>query len=104
PEQNPLCRIVDIGRESEGRFFVRGTGREMSRPTQEPLDRMAFPLTLRGELRATFADIVSSPLPRRLSALTRRLNAELRPALRRGRGHGASAPETWSRIDRRGRR
>jgi hypothetical protein len=41
----------------------------MSRPTQVPLDRMAFPLTLRGELRATFADIVSSPLPRRLSAL-----------------------------------
>ena len=48
----------------------------MSRPTQVRIDRMAFPLTLRGELRATFADIVSSPLPRRLSALMRRLNAD----------------------------
>ena len=37
---------------------------------------MNFPLTLTGELRATFADIVSSPLPRRLSALMRRLNAD----------------------------
>jgi hypothetical protein len=51
----------------------------MRRPTQVPLDRMTFPLTLRGELRATFADIVSSPLPRRLSALMRRLNADPRP-------------------------
>ena len=37
---------------------------------------MNFPLILTGELRATFADIVSSPLPRRLSALMRRLNAD----------------------------
>ena len=72
----------------------------MSRPTQVPLDRMAFPLTLRGELRATFADIVSSPLPRRLSALMRRLNADPRPTLRRGPGHGASATEISGRIDR----
>ena len=50
----------------------------MRRLTLVPLDRMNFPLTLTGELRATFADIVSSPLPRRLSALMRRLNAEFR--------------------------
>ena len=48
----------------------------MRRPTLVPLDRMNFPLILTGELRATFADIVSSPPPRRLSALMRRLNAD----------------------------
>jgi hypothetical protein len=73
----------------------------MSRPTQMPLDRMAFPLTLRGELRATFADIVSSPLPRRLSALMRRLNADHDGG---GTRLWASTTETSSRIDRRGRR
>jgi hypothetical protein len=48
----------------------------MRRPTLLPFDRMNFPLTLTSELRATFADIVSSPLPRRLSALMRRLNVD----------------------------
>ena len=32
PEQNPLCRIVDIGRESEGRFCSG------NRPQDEPSD------------------------------------------------------------------
>ena len=48
----------------------------MRRPTMLPLDRMNFPLTLTDQLRATFAETVSSPLPRRLSALMRRLNVD----------------------------
>mgnify|MGYP003694157565 CR=1 FL=1 len=76
PEQNRLCRVADIGRESEGRFlFGEQAARCAVRPML-PLDRMDFPLTLTDELRATFADIVSSPLPRRLSALMRRLNVD----------------------------
>ena len=46
----------------------------MRRQTMLALDRMNFPLTLTDQLRATFAETVSSPLPRRLSALMRRLN------------------------------
>jgi hypothetical protein len=42
-----------------------------------PLDRtMQLPLTLAGGLRTTFADVVSSPLPGRLAALVRRLQAD----------------------------
>jgi hypothetical protein len=48
----------------------------MSHPTMLPLDRMKFPLMLTDQLRATFAETVSSPLPRRLSALMRRLNVD----------------------------
>jgi hypothetical protein len=48
----------------------------MRRPTTLPFDRMNFPLTLTDELRATFAETVSSPLPRRLSALIRRLDVD----------------------------
>ena len=48
----------------------------MRRPIMLPLDRMNFPLTLTDQLRATFAETVSSPLPRRLSALMRRLNVD----------------------------
>ena len=35
----------------------------MRRPAQVPLDRMRFPLTLAGELRTAWADVVSTPLP-----------------------------------------
>jgi hypothetical protein len=48
----------------------------MRRSTMLALDRMNFPLTLTDQLRATFAETVSSPLPRRLSALMRRLNVD----------------------------
>jgi hypothetical protein len=42
-----------------------------------PLDRtMQLPLTLAGGLRATFADVVSSPLPEDLATLMRRLSAD----------------------------
>jgi hypothetical protein len=37
---------------------------------------MQLPLTLAGGLRTTFADVVSSPLPGRLTALVRRLQAD----------------------------
>jgi hypothetical protein len=50
----------------------------MGRPTVlVPLDRtMQLPLTLAGGLRATFANVVSSPLPGRLAALVRRLQVD----------------------------
>ena len=39
-----------------------------------PLDRtMQLPLALAGGLRTTFADVVSSPMPERLTALVHRL-------------------------------
>src|SRR5262245_6971456 len=49
----------------------------MRRPTVlVRLDRrMQLPLTLAGGLRTTFADVVSFPLPGRLEALVRRLQA-----------------------------
>jgi hypothetical protein len=37
---------------------------------------MQLPLTLAGGLRTTFADVVSYPLPGRLAALVRRLQAD----------------------------
>ena len=46
------------------------------RRTTLPFDRMNFPLTLTDQLRATFVETVSSPLPRRLSALMRRLTVD----------------------------
>jgi hypothetical protein len=78
----------------------------MRRPTVlVPLDRtMQLPLTLASGLRATFADVVSSPLPGRLAALVRRFN---RPIVTNAQGrsaNGAIATETSSRINRRGRR
>jgi hypothetical protein len=76
----------------------------MRRPTVVPLDRMKFPLTLAGELRTAFADVVSVPLPGRLAALMRRLNADRNELSGEEPGPGASATETSSRIDRRGRR
>ena len=50
----------------------------MRRPTVlVPLDRtMQLPLTLAGGLQTTFADLVSSPLPGRLAARVRRLQAD----------------------------
>jgi hypothetical protein len=58
--------------KTEGRFLSEVA---MRRPTRVPLDPMKFPLTLAGGLRTTFADVVSIPLPGRLAALMRRLNA-----------------------------
>jgi hypothetical protein len=46
------------------------------RSAKVPLDRMKFPLTLAGGLRTAFADVISTPLPRRLTALVRRLKAD----------------------------
>jgi hypothetical protein len=37
-----------------------------------PLDRTRFPLTLAGGLRTVFAEVVSTPVPRRLAALWQR--------------------------------
>jgi hypothetical protein len=66
----------------------------MRRPTLVPLDRTKFPLTLAGELRSAFADVVSVPLPGRLSTLMRRLNADRNELFGEDLGHGARAPET----------
>jgi hypothetical protein len=75
----------------------------MRRPTVlVPLDRtMQLPLTLAGGLRTTFADVVSSPLPGRLAALVRRLQADHheRPGKQRKWGNPT---QTSSRINRRG--
>ena len=50
----------------------------MRRPTVLlPLDRtMQLLLTVAGRLQTTFADVVSSPLPGRVAALVRRLQAD----------------------------
>lgn len=48
----------------------------MRHPTTIPLDHMEFPLLLAGGLRTAFADVVSIPLPGRLTALMRRLDAD----------------------------
>jgi hypothetical protein len=77
PEQIPHCRIVDIA-TTPGEGLRSKEPVVMRRPrVLVPLDRtMQFPLTLAGELRTTFADVVSSPLPGRLAALVRRLQAD----------------------------
>ena len=75
----------------------------MRRPTLVPPHGMKFPLTLADGLRATFDDVVSIPLPGRLAALMRRLNADgNNPG--EDPGHGARATETSSHIGRRRRR
>ena len=76
----------------------------MRRSTMLALDRMNFPLTLTDQLRATFAETVSSPLPRRLSALMRRLNVDHDERQEGEPGNGPSATGTSGHIDRRGRR
>jgi hypothetical protein len=76
----------------------------MRRSVKVPLDRMKFPLTLAGGLRTAFADVISTPLPRRLTALVRRLKADRDERSGGKPNHGASATEPSSRIDRRGRR
>ena len=80
-----------------------------------PLDRtMQFPLTLAGGLRTTFADVVSSPLPDRLTALTRLQSdprrsstSRLAAASSRGsspRGFRASASVNFRPVSVRGSR
>jgi hypothetical protein len=79
----------------------------MRSPTLVPLDRtMQLPLTLAGALRATFADVVSSPLPEHLATLMRRVNSDGDARSGEERNYGAIATETETsrRIDRRGRR
>ena len=71
-------------------------------PTIVPLDRTKFPLTLADGLRRTFADVVSMPLPDRLAALMRCLNADGNELSEGEPGHGASTTEAPNRIDRRG--
>jgi hypothetical protein len=68
----------------------------MRRPTVlVPLDRtMQLPLTLAGGLRTTFADVVSSPLPGRLAALVRGLQADRNERSGEERTNGAIATET----------
>src|SRR5262249_41369824 len=78
-EQIPHCRVVDIvTRSRTGKVPLSKEPGAMCRPNVlVPLDRtMQLPLTLAGGLRTTFADVVSSPLPGRLTALVRRLQAE----------------------------
>jgi hypothetical protein len=70
----------------------------MRRPTLVPLDRTKFPLT--GGLRRTFAEVVSMPLPERLVALMRCLDADGNELPEGEPGHGASTTETSSRINR----
>jgi hypothetical protein len=116
PGQPPLSRLAHLAernrrsrafnevrrKTARGRFFV-GEPVAMRRPAKVPLDRMKFPLTLAGGLRTAFANVVSTPLPRRRAALVRRLKADRDE--RSGEPiHGASATEPSSRIDRRARR
>jgi hypothetical protein len=74
----------------------------MCRPTVlVPLDRtMQLPPTLAGELRTTFADVVSSPLSDKLVALMRRLHADGDERSGEERDYGASATQKSSRINR----
>jgi hypothetical protein len=74
----------------------------MRRPASVQLDRMKFPLTLAGGLRATFDDLVSTPLPGRLADLMRQLNSDGDERSGEEADHGASATETSRRVDRRG--
>jgi hypothetical protein len=65
-----------------------------------PLDHtMQLPLNLAGGLRTVFTDVVSSPLPERLAALVRRLDAARTESSGEERDDGANS----RRIDRRGR-
>ena len=74
----------------------------MRRLARVQLDRMKFPLTLAGGLRATFGDLVSTPLPGRLAGLMRRLDSDGDGRSGEEADHGASAAETSRRVDRRG--
>jgi hypothetical protein len=103
PNETATRAFNEVGHKTaRGRFFI-GEPVAMRRPAKVPLDRMKFPLTLAGGLRTAFADVVSTPLPRRLAALVRRLKAD-RDERSGEPNHGASATEPSSRIDRRGRR
>jgi hypothetical protein len=98
-ETNPLRSHSTIGRESV-RGAPVGAAVAMRRPALVPLDRTKLPLTLAGGLRRTFAGVVSSPLPPRLAELVRRLNSDGYECSGGKAGHGASAAETSSHIDR----
>src|SRR5262245_28030967 len=86
-----------------GRFCV-GEPVAMHRPAKGILDGMGFPLILAGGLRAFFADVVSTPLPKGLASLVRSLSADGDERSGEGLNHGANAAETSSRVDRRRRR
>src|SRR6266516_1667929 len=91
---------LTVRETARGRFLV-GEPVAMRRPAQVPLDRMRFPLTLAGELRTAWADVVSTPLPAHLAALMRRLSADRDERSGEEPKHGASATETSSHIGRR---
>jgi hypothetical protein len=69
-------------------------------PAAIPFDGMKFPLTLAGQLRAAFADVVSTPLPPSLSALMSRLSADRDESFLEDPNHGATTTKTSGRIDR----
>jgi len=60
-----------------------------------------FPLTLAHELRVTFANVTSDPLPDGLTALMSRLDQSQPSRQTRGQKHGSSASEAH-RVNRRG--
>jgi hypothetical protein len=93
PNETAARAFNEVGRKTaRGRFFV-GEPVAMRRPAKVPLDRMKFPLTLAGGLRTAFADVISTPLPRRLAALVRRLKAD-----RDERSRGGAQP--WGKRNR----
>jgi hypothetical protein len=59
--------------QAEGSFQSEAA---MRHPIKYPLETAKFPLLLAGGLRAAFAHIASAPLPARLMALARRLDAD----------------------------
>src|SRR5262245_33265392 len=75
-EQIAHCRVVDIvTRSRTGKVPLSEEPGAMRRSNVlVPLDRtMQLPLALAGGLRTTFADVVSAPMPERLTALVHRL-------------------------------
>src|SRR5439155_17599700 len=101
PESLALLAMMDCQAPSN-RTHRAGAPRAITL-LKERFDGMGFPLILAGGVRALFADVVSTPLSERLASLMRSLNAD--GDERSGEAnHEASAAETSSRVDRRGRR
>ena len=74
----------------------------MRHPTPIPLDQTRFPSVLADELWTAFADVLSTPLPARLTALMRRLDADRNERSGEEPDHGAITTATSSRLNRRG--
>lgn len=99
PNETAAVAFSTQGRDDRGEVPV-GELVAMRRPTPVPLDPMKLPLTLAGGLRTTFADVVLIPLPGRLAALMRRVDADRNKLSGEGLDYGPSATRTSSRIDR----